>query len=191
MTPDQHRRRPDPQWLEPDEARVVLRAPVLSDARALAEATVRSRELHRGYAWPPETEAGWRQQITDLGERRLSRLGVRRTDGAIVGRVNLNEIVYGAFRSAYVGYEGFVPHEGQGYMTETLSLTVTWAFTELRLHRLEANIQPGNHRSAALVARLGFRLEGFSPRYLFLGGAWRDHDRWAITAEEWRAGRTA
>lgn len=177
-----------PRRVDPASARVCLREPRASDAAALAEASVRSRELHRGWAWPPETEAGWRQQIAAQDERRVARLGCRRSDNAIVGRVNLNEIVYGAFRSAYLGYEAFAPHHGQGYMTETLSLVIDLSFGDLRLHRLEANIQPGNDRSTALVERLGFRHEGFSPRYLYLDGAWRDHERWAITTEEWPGG---
>lgn len=63
------------------------------------------------------------------------------------------------------------------------------AFTkmlELGLHRVEANIQPDNRASRALVRGLGFRLEGFSPRYLKIKGRWRDHERWALTAEEWK-----
>ncbi len=60
------------------------------------------------------------------------------------------------------------------------------AFGELGLHRLEANIQPDNAASIALVRKPGFRLEGYSPRYLKIAGRWRDHERWAILAEEWR-----
>ena len=72
-------------------------------------------------------------------------------------------------------------------MTEALQLVLREAFTKLGLHRLEANIQPGNTASIALAKRCGFELEGFSPRYLKVGGRWRDHERWAIRAETWRA----
>jgi ribosomal-protein-alanine N-acetyltransferase len=69
-------------------------------------------------------------------------------------------------------------------MTAAMILLLRHAFRSLKLHRLEANIQPGNTASVALVKRCGFRKEGFSPRYLKVGGRWRDHERWAITRED-------
>jgi ribosomal-protein-alanine N-acetyltransferase len=100
---------------------------------------------------------------------------------------NISEIVRGPFKSAFLGYGGVAGYERRGYMTEALQLVLRQAFTKLGLHRLEANIQPGNTASIALAKRCGFELEGFSPRYLKVGGRWRDHERWAIRAESWRA----
>jgi len=68
-------------------------------------------------------------------------------------------------------------------MSEGLGLVLRYAFQQLRLHRLEASIQPDNQASLRLVQRHGFRREGYSPDMLFIDGAWRDHERWAITRE--------
>ena len=101
-----------------------------------------------------------------------------------MGVVNLSAIVAGMFQSAYLAYYGMVALAGHGLMTEVVQLATAHAFGVLGLHRLEANIQPGNSCSIALVKQLGFRLEGFSPRYLRIGGEWRDHERWALLADE-------
>jgi len=101
--------------------------------------------------------------------------------------VNVSEIVGGAFRSGYLGYYAFVPHAGQGLLREGLALVIADAFRRLRLHRLEANIQPTNRASIRLVRGQGFTREGFSRRYLKIHGRWRDHERWAILAERPRA----
>jgi ribosomal-protein-alanine N-acetyltransferase len=71
-------------------------------------------------------------------------------------------------------------------MREAIQLVLREAFVELRLHRLEANIQPGNQASLALAKGAGFKREGFSPRYLKISGRWRDHERWALLADDWR-----
>jgi len=71
-------------------------------------------------------------------------------------------------------------------MTEAIALMLRHAFVDLKLHRLEANIQPGNVPSIALVKRGGFVKEGYSRRYLKICGRWRDHERWAILVEDWR-----
>jgi [ribosomal protein S5]-alanine N-acetyltransferase len=120
---------------------------------------------------------------------RSARLVVCRNAGSdIVGYFGIGEIVLGAFRNAYLGYYAFEPFAGRGYMREGLELVLRFAFGDLRLHRLQAAIQPGNGRSTALVRRAGFRKEGLALRYLKVGGRWRDHELWAITAEE-RPGR--
>jgi len=105
--------------------------------------------------------------------------------GDLAGVVNMTEIVGGLFQSAYLGFYAFASTAGKGYMRDGLGLVFDSAFGEMGLHRLEANIQPGNAASIALVKRLGFRLEGFSPKFLKIGGRWRDHERWAILADEW------
>ncbi len=96
----------------------------------------------------------------------------------------VSQIFRGAFQSAYLGYYANARHARQGFMREALAQVVDHSFGPLALHRIEANIQPGNVPSIALARGAGFRLEGFSPRYLLIGGQWRDHERYALTAED-------
>ena len=111
---------------------------------------------------------------------------VRRDDRALLGHIAISQIFRFSFQSAYLGYWIGAPYARQGYMKEGLALVLTEAFRRLKLHRLEANIQPENTASRRLVEGLGFRLEGYSPRYLKISGRWRDHERWAILREEWK-----
>ena len=160
------------------------------DASELAAACRASVELHRPWVSPPIIASAWRRTLERTSDRHVP-LGGRLLDGGqLVAVVNVQEIVRGLFLSAYLGYEAFVPHTGRGLRRDTLALAVDHCFTEalaggLGLHRVEANIQPANDRSIALVRSLGFRCEGYSPRYLRIAGAWRDHERWAVTTEEW------
>lgn len=156
-----------------------------SDEAAFIRAARRSRKLHRPWSHLPENAEDFRAMLSrPLGE---SYLIVRNDDAALAGSASLGHIVFGNLRSAYLGYSAFVPHQGQGLMTEGLGLVLRHAFGTLALHRVEANVQPDNLRSIALVERLGFRREGYSQRYLKIGGRWRDHVRYAILAEEWSA----
>lgn len=104
----------------------------------------------------------------------------------LVGVFTLSGVIRGLFHSAYLGYNCFVPYQRQGYMKAGLQLLLHEAFIGLNLHRLEANIQPGNDRSIALVASSGFCKEGYSPQYLRIAGEWRDHERWAIINPDWQ-----
>jgi [ribosomal protein S5]-alanine N-acetyltransferase len=166
--------------------RVRLEPPSLRREREFLAAARRSRAFLRRWAAPPSTARAYRAYVRRL--RRPTHQGhfvVLRASGELVGVINVNEIVRGSFRSGYLGYYAFRPHAGRGYMDEGLRLVLRRAFGALRLHRVEANIQPDNARSIALVRRLGFRREGLSPRYLKVAGRWRDHERWALLAEEW------
>jgi ribosomal-protein-alanine N-acetyltransferase len=147
-----------------------------------------SRGLHHPWAVPLTETSQWHALLARTRGEDFEALVVCLGGGDIAGYFNLSQIFRGAFQSAYLGYAAFAPFDGRGYMTEGLRLLLRHAFAGLRLHRLEANIQPGNVRSIELVRRCGFRLEGFSPRYLKINGRWRDHERWAITAEDWRRG---
>ena len=168
--------------------RVAVRTPTLADEQAFIAAMRASRSLHRPWISMPETPEKYAEYVARAEEPRYEPfIACRHEDGAIVGFLNISEIVRGSFKSAFLGYGGVAAFAGQGYMTEALQLVLREAFTRIGLHRLEANIQPGNVASIALAKRCGFELEGFSPRYLKVGGRWRDHERWAIRKETWRS----
>jgi len=146
--------------------------------------------VHHPWLSAPSTPEAVDQWLDRLESDRFEGFLVcAREDDAVVGVFNLSEIVLGSFRSAHTSYWAYAGHSGRGYMTEGFELLLRHVFRTMRLHRLEANIQPGNEASIALVRRAGFRREGFSPRYLKIGGRWRDHERWAITREDWIARR--
>ncbi len=166
--------------------RVLLRPPVEFDRGEFVRAMAASEELHEPWISAIAT--------SDYFDRLLARVGNDRYDpnlvclkdgGAILGCFNITEIVRGAFQSAFLSYAAVAGYDGQGLMSEGLQLLLERAFIDLELHRLEANIQPGNARSIALVRRAGFVCEGTSKRYLNLGGAWRDHEHWVLLAEDW------
>jgi ribosomal-protein-alanine N-acetyltransferase len=169
-------------------ARVELRPPAPADRGEFLAAMRASRSFHRPWLTSPDTNEAFDGFLARVeSERHEPMLVCRREDGAIAGFINISEIVRGPFQSGYLGYGAVAAHAGRGYMREGLELVLARAFTELGLHRLEANIQPGNGASIALVRGAGFVREGFSERYLKIAGRWRDHERWAIRAEQWRA----
>jgi [ribosomal protein S5]-alanine N-acetyltransferase len=169
---------------------VYLRSPRPDDENEFIELNRKSIAFYKGLAAPIVTPEQFAHYISRCERDDFEGLLVcRMEDNAIVGTMNLSQIFGGGFKSAYLGYQVGAPFARQGYMTEGLQLTLSHAFEGLKLHRLEANIQPGNAASIALVKRAGFTKEGYSRKYLKIGGRWRDHERWAIIAEDWRAGK--
>lgn len=170
--------------------RVYVRPPRLTDGQAFLAATRVSRALHRPWTRPPDSRERYAAYVARFQDAdnpaHAGFLVFRREDHALVGVFNLSEIVRGAFCSAYLGYYGFAPFSGQGLMTEGMALVLDVAFRKLRLHRVEVNIQPTNTRSLALAERIGCTREGYSRRYVKIGGRWRDHERFAMLAEDWQ-----
>jgi [ribosomal protein S5]-alanine N-acetyltransferase len=167
--------------------RIELELPTLRREVEFLEAVKASRKLHRGLVAPPATPERFRAFLQALhsGNRESYFVTVKSLD-ALAGVITISEIVRGSFQSAYIGYYALEPHAGAGYMREGLQKAIVHAFGTLKLHRLEANIQPTNERSLALAEGLGFHREGFSRRYLKVCGRWQDHERWALLAEDYR-----
>ncbi|MER6100074.1 GNAT family N-acetyltransferase [Streptomyces sp. NPDC001728] len=174
---------PEPPTAPAPPSRVELSPLTLADQDEFCSLVRASAELFGPWIQLPTTAEefrSWAERFRD-GTTLGFLVRVRET-GVAAGMVNINSIIRGRYQGASIGYAAFAPSAGRGYMTEGVAAVLDHAFTDLRLHRLEANIQPGNKASLSLVQRLGFRHEGLSPAYLFIDGAWRDHERWAVTA---------
>ncbi len=169
------------------KARVLVALMARSDAAEFVAASVRSKQLHADWVSAPLTLTAYRAKLERMRPPSNYGFTIRRKDTeALAGYAEITNVVRGVFLSAYLGYYAFSGHENQGFMTEGLKQVVRYGFERLGLHRLEANIQPGNLASIALVRACGFRKEGYSPRYLKIRGRWRDHERWALLADRGR-----
>ena len=172
--------------------RVFLRHPSKQDQEEFLTKARSSRRFHYPWVTPATTPKMFADYLRFAQRDDVCAFLVCRLDnGQIVGTINLSQIFLRGFQNAVVGFGAVAEYAGQGYMFEVLRLAIRYGFTDLKLHRLEANVQPENLRSRELVQRIGFRLEGFSPRYLKIAGRWRDHERWAIRREEWRKSATS
>ena len=165
--------------------RINLRHPKNEDAAEFIEKSIASAEFHKGLVTPPTTEGAFMTYVLkDALESNECFLICNNSDDGILGAINLSQIFHGGFKSAYLGYYLFNGFGGVGYATEAVNAIVKFSFIDLRLHRIEANIQPHNYDSIELVKNCGFTKEGFSRKYLQIDGDWRDHERWAIIRED-------
>jgi len=157
-----------------------------ADASALLD-YLRQNKAHLEPWDPPHPEGYytlefWNKQLVHsqrgAEEGRSARFLMRLKDnpqGPVIGRCNYSNIVRGSFRSAFLGYSIDRRYEGMGYMTEALDGSLDHIFNVLELHRVQANYIPTNGRSAKVLRRLGFTVEGYARDYLYINGAWRDH----------------
>jgi ribosomal-protein-alanine N-acetyltransferase len=164
--------------------RVALRRMTIEDQEEFIALSRASAELHRPWITIPETPSAFFKYLDyfESSEAECT-LICSRESGAMAGFININDVIRGPYQRATVGYGVFAPSARQGYMSEGFGLLFRFAFVDLGLHRLEADIQPGNSASVSLAKHVGFRYEGFSPGFICIGGSWKDHERWAVTSD--------
>jgi [ribosomal protein S5]-alanine N-acetyltransferase len=164
---------------------LIILEPKISDEEAFIAAMQRSQKLHSPWVKSPQTFDEFEKYLQHSQLPNQKSFLACDVSGNIVGVFNINEIVLGVFQSAYLGFYAVSTYAGQGCMSRALKLVLRNIFEEMKLHRIEANIQPKNIRSINLVRANGFSKEGFSPRYLNIDGVWCDHERWALIYEDW------
>jgi ribosomal-protein-alanine N-acetyltransferase len=180
--------------------RVMMRPLSLADFDAFSEVRVRNERWL--VPWEP-TRASRAADPTRSRDAFASRCSARDrerqagtafgfgvfVDQAFAGEINLNNVIRGALQSGTVGYWIDRARAGKGYIAEGVVVLCRFAFDELHLHRLEICIVPRNTNSRRVMEKLELREEGVALRYLEIIGAWEDHMRFAITAEEWQQRR--
>jgi RimJ/RimL family protein N-acetyltransferase len=167
---------------------VFIREPKIEDKEVFISAMQRSQSLHHPWVKAPTTPKEFDEYFQRYQQPNQNSFLLCNDKGNLVGVFNINEIVRGLFQNAYLGFYVVADYSGKGYMGAGLKLVLSKIFHELKLHRIEANIQPDNVKSIQLVKKNGFRYEGFSPRYLKIDNEWRDHEHWAMTYEDFMTG---
>ena len=166
-------------------ARLVLTAPRLDQAAAMLDFVTRNREHLK--PWSPPTPPNFHtlahlQEVVGKHTHAFEsgsafRFWISPNDdlGQIIGSIGFSQVSRGPFCSCVLGYQIDREWEGRGLMSEALRAAIQYMFEDQKLHRIAANYRPENLRSGRLLAKLGFRIEGFAKDYLFIDGAWRDH----------------
>lgn len=174
--------------------KVFIRLMTAADAQELYELRKRNEEFFTAYEpLRPESftlewvQADVERLVQAAEEDKNYALGIYLNETSeLIGRITVNIIARGIMQGAHIGYYIGLEHNGKGYMTEAVRLTLKYAFEVLDLHRVEANVMPRNKPSARVLEKAGFRHEGLSRGYLKINGVWEDHDRYAVTVEEYQ-----
>ena len=182
--------------LELSTERTRLHLPAPAEARRVLEYFRRNQE-HLAPWSPPSpadflTEAYWQRRLAENRAEyeadRSLRMFLRTADGGpdapVIGSLSFTGFVRGPFQACFLGYGMDAEQQGQGIMHEALARACRHVFEVLGLHRIQANHLLQNDRSARLLRRLGFQVEGHARDYLFIDGAWRDHVLTSLTNED-------
>lgn len=163
---------------------IFIREPRMEDREQFVSAMKKSADLHYPWVKAPDTDQEFDSYFQRCQQPDQKGFLVFDEQDNLIGVFNINGIVQGVFQSAYLGFYGVAGFTEKGYMSAGLKLILQKVFHELKLHRIEANIQPENKKSLRLVTRNGFRYEGYAPRYLKINHEWQGHEHWAMTYED-------
>lgn len=175
--------------------RLILRMATREDAPAILAYYLENKEFLR-VVEPSRSDRFytlefWQEQIStallEYGYEHSLRfcLFQKEAPHVVMGQVNFNQIYRGVFHSCFLGYSLAEKHQGQGYMTEALTVAIDYMFAEVNLHRIAANYMPRNQRSGNVLRRLGFVVEGYARDYLRINGRWEDHILTSLTNPHW------
>jgi ribosomal-protein-alanine N-acetyltransferase len=165
---------------------IKLISPLASDEQRFLTAMMTSVDLYKPFVDVPTTHDQYTHFLKKAATEQDKSFLIINEHNDLCGVVTLSQIVKGVFQSAYLGFYAVSDFAGKGIMSEALDLILKKVFIELKLHRVEANIQPSNIKSIQLIQKKGFKKEGLSENYLFIQDGWRDHERWALTAENYQ-----
>lgn len=173
---------------------VFIRYLVHTDAEELLRIREENRDFFQGYEPTREnSHFTYEAQVQEIqkaaleihNDRTYTYGVVHRESQQLLGRITLSGIVRGPFQNANLGYYLDKKHNGKGYVTEAVQLALYQAFTELKLHRVQAAVMPRNIASKRILEKTGLKKEGYSTRYLKINGIWEDHEIYAITKEDY------
>jgi [ribosomal protein S5]-alanine N-acetyltransferase len=190
---------PQPPPLRLPGERLHLRPPLRGDWPEWAELRAESREFLKPWepSWTSDalSRSGFRRRLARYAldwrdDEGYSFFIYRTADDRLLGGIGLSNLRRGVAETASLGYWIGRPHARQGYMAEAIGLTLGYGFERLGLHRIEAACLPSNAPSRSLLAKMGFREEGYAKRYLCIDGRWQDHVLYALLSEEWLASQT-
>ena len=173
--------------------KIYLRFFELSDSQALLDLNLKNKDFFENYVVTrledfytlKSREDGIREGIKNRNEDRAYSFGIFEKDKeGLIGSISLNEVLRGAFQSCYIGYYLDENHNGKGYMTEAITLVVSFAFKRLNLHRIEAGVMPRNIKSMRALEKVGFHKEGLAIKVAKIKGIWEDHQILAIISND-------
>ncbi|WP_430487723.1 GNAT family N-acetyltransferase [Priestia flexa] len=168
---------------------LTIRAFTFHDAEAMLALQIKNRLFFEEFALTRQddfyTVAGQIEKIKDAAlkaqEDKEYYFGIfENHEENLIGTISLFNIVRGASQSAIIGYFLDKDYNGKGYMTQAAKLFVTYAFTKLNLHRIQAEVQPHNVGSIRVLEKAGFHQEGLATKNLKIRGEWKDHQVLAI-----------